>query len=181
MNFKVPLDRVGVVIGPNGVVKRKIEDACEVSLRIDGKSGDIEINSTNPSDPSGLLKAQNVVNAIGRGFSPEKAFMLFSDERFLDIIDLREYLGKSAENIKRIKGRIIGRRGKTWKLIEELSGVNLSIYGHTVAIIGSLGRIEIAKEAVKMLIQGSQHGTVYAFLMGKKRELKRAKIELWEK
>jgi len=150
-------------------------------LAIDGQSGDIDITSTNPNDPSGILKAQNVVTAIGRGFSPEKAFLLFSDDQFLDVMDLREYLGKSVNNIKRIKGRLIGSRGKTWKIIEELCGVHLSVYGHTVAIIGYLGRIEIAKEAIRMIIQGSQHGTVYAFLLSKRRELKKAKIELWEK
>jgi ribosomal RNA assembly protein len=181
INLKIPLDRVGVAIGPNGVVKKQIDKICEVSLAIDGQSGDVGIISTNPNDPSGVLKAQNVVTAVGRGFSPDKAFLLFSDDQFLDIIDLREYLGKSTDAIKRIKGRLIGSKGKTWKLIEELSGVQLSVYGHTVAIIGYLGRIEIAKEAVRMLIQGSQHGTVYAFLLSKRRELKKAKIELWEK
>ena len=168
------------MIGPKGIVKKQIEKNCEVALTIDGENGVVDIAPTNPMDPSGVLRAQNVVNAIGRGFSPEKAFLLFSEDRFIEVIDLRELLGKSTQNIKRIKGRLIGSRGTTWRLIEELTGVRLSIYGHTVAIIGNLGRMEIAKEAIRMLIQGSQHGTVYSFLLAKKRELKKARIELWE-
>ncbi|HJX23316.1 MAG TPA: KH domain-containing protein [Candidatus Bathyarchaeia archaeon] len=180
MNFKIPLDRVGVIIGPKGSTKRKIEENCDVSIKVDGETGDIEVISTSPSDPSGVLNAQNVVNAIGRGFSPEKAFLLFSDERYLEILDLRDYLGKSPENIRRIKARLIGSKGKAWRLMEELSGVDLAIYGHTVAIIGYLGRIGIAKEAIQMIIQGNQHGTVYSFLLNKKREIKKARIQLWE-
>ena len=180
LNVKIPLDRVGVVIGPKGTVKKQIEKSCEVALTIDGETGIVDISSANPADPSGVLRAQNVVNAVGRGFSPEKAYLLFSEDRFLDVIDLRELLGRSPQNIKRIKGRLIGSRGKTWRLIEELTGVRLSVYGHTVAIIGNLGRMEIAKEAITMLIKGSQHGPVYSFLLAKRREMKKARIDLWE-
>ncbi|MCX8171787.1 MAG: hypothetical protein N3E47_07525, partial [Candidatus Bathyarchaeota archaeon] len=52
--------------------------------------------------------------------------------------------------------------------------------GHTVAIIGDVEQVNVAREAINMLINGSQHATVYRFLQRKRQELKRRRLELWE-
>jgi ribosomal RNA assembly protein len=133
-------------------------------------------------DPSTLFKAKDLITAIGRGFSPEHAFRLVRDEEaILDLIDLRSVFGKSEADIKRVQGRIIGMSGKTRRIIEELTDTNVSVYGHTVGIIGTLEQVQIAREAIEMLIKGSMHGTVYRYLHRKRRELKKKKFELWEK
>jgi ribosomal RNA assembly protein len=82
--------------------------------------------------------------------------------------------------MKRLKGRIIGKEGKTRRIIEELTETNVSVYGHTVSIIGNMEQAEVAKEAIRMLIRGSLHQTVYRFLHRKRREFKKKKMELWE-
>jgi ribosomal RNA assembly protein len=89
--------------------------------------------------------------------------------------------GKSEADIKRVKGRIIGMNGKTRGIIEELTDANVAVYGHTVAIIGTMDQLQVAREAIEMLIKGSMHGTVYRFLHRKRRDLKKKKLELWEK
>jgi ribosomal RNA assembly protein len=98
----------------------------------------------------------------------------------LMIIDLREIFGRSDSDIQRVKGRIIGTEGKTRKIIEELSEALISVYGHTISIIGGVEQSEIAREAVNMLIKGSQHATVYKYLQRKRQELKKRRLELWE-
>jgi ribosomal RNA assembly protein len=103
------------------------------------------------------------------------------EEAMLDLIDLRSVFGKSEADIKRVQGRIIGMSGKTRRIIEELTDTNVSVYGHTVGIIGTLEQVQIAREAIEMLIKGSMHGTVYRYLHRKRRELKKKKFELWEK
>jgi len=179
--IKIPRDRIGVLIGPNGYVKRKIENMCGVNLKIDSASGDVEVTlKPETVDPTSLFKAENIVNAIGRGFSPEKAFKLNDDDVLLEVIDLYDYVGKSESNLQRIKGRLIGEKGKTRKITEETTGANISIFGHTVAIIGELDKLAAAKRAIQMLISGSQHSTVYRWLHRKRRELKKAELELWE-
>ena len=97
------------------------------------------------------------------------------------MIDLRAIFGRSESDISRIKGRIIGMNGKTRKIIEELTDTHLAIYGHTVGIIGTFERAEIARNAVQMLIDGSLHHNVYRFLQKKRSELKKQMLELWEK
>ena len=180
---RIPAERVGVLIGPDGVTKKNIEDKLSVKLQIDSQTGDVAIDlSEKASDPSMLFKARDIVTALGRGFSPEHAFRLVrDDEDILDIIDLRTVFGRSEADIKRIKGRIIGMNGKTRRIIEELTGTNLAVYGHTVSIIGSIEQAEVAKEAIQMLVKGSMHATVYRFLHRKRRELKKKMLELWEK
>jgi len=179
---KVPKDRIGALIGPEGRVKEIIEKKLSVELGIDSESGDITI-TLNPDaeDPSILFRAKEVVTAVGRGFSPERAFRLLQDEdAVLQVIDLRESLGRSVSDIQRLKGRIIGKEGKTRRIIEELTEVDVSVHGHTVSMIGGLDHVEIAREAIQMILRGSQHATVYRFLHRKRRELKKKKLELWE-
>jgi len=172
-----------VLIGPNGSVKEQIEKTLGVKLQIDSSTGDvsIELNPEN-NDPSKLFRAKDVVTAIGRGFSPEKAFRLLEDENtILEIIDLRQIFGKSESDMRRVRGRIIGRDGKTRRIIEELTETYISVYGHTVGIIGDFEKAQIAREAIDMLIKGAMHGTVYRYLHRKRREIKKQMLELWEK
>ncbi|MGQ9460046.1 MAG: KH domain-containing protein [Candidatus Bathyarchaeaceae archaeon] len=179
---KVPRDRIGALIGPEGRVKASIEKRLSVELRIDSQSGDVEIiMMPTAQDPTVLFRAKEVVTAIGRGFSPDHAFRLVEDdESVLEVIDLRETVGRSQSEMRRLKGRIIGKEGKTRRIIEELTETNVSVYGHTVSIIGNMEQAEVAKEAIRMLIRGSLHQTVYRFLHRKRREFKKKKMELWE-
>ena len=181
--LKIPRERIGVLIGPNGEIKKYIERTLSVKLEIESETGGVKITLTeNVEDPSLLFKAKDVVNAIGRGFSPELAFRLIRDEEaFLDIIDLRAIFGKSESDIRRVKGRIIGMEGKTRRIIEELTETNVCVYGYTVGLIGDIEQVQAAREAIQMLIRGSLHSTVYRFLHRKRRELKKRKLELWEK
>lgn len=177
---KIPKERIGVLIGPNGSVRQLIERRLSVKLQIDSNSGDVTIVlSKDVNDPSYLFKAKDVVMAIGRGFSPEHTFRLL-DDNILGIIDLRDIFGRSQSDITRIKGRIIGKEGKTRRIIEEMTGAGVSVYGHTVSIIGNIEQVEVAREAIKLLIKGSQHKTVYRFLQRKRHELKMRSLELWE-
>ena len=85
-----------------------------------------------------------IITAIGRGFSPERALTLIQGENALHIIDLREFTGKSSSNIERIKGRIIGEGGKARRNMENLTGALISVYGKTVSIIGDTNQLRLA-------------------------------------
>jgi ribosomal RNA assembly protein len=182
MFVKIPKDRVGILIGPEGKVKKYIEEKLEVKVEIDTEGSVTIVLVEAAKDPSLLLKAKDVVTAIGRGFPPETAFRLIRNEDdIFDMIDLRVIFGRSESDIKRIKGRIIGAEGKTRKLIEELTEADVVVYGHTVGIIGSFEESDAARNAVQMIIDGCEHHTVYNYLQKKRTELKKQKLQLWEK
>jgi ribosomal RNA assembly protein len=183
MFVRIPKERVGVLVGPDGKVKQRIEEKFMVELQIESESGGVTIVlSQKANDPSLLFKAKDTVTAIGRGFSPEHAFRLLRNEdAIFDFIDLRVIFGRSESDIKRVKGRVIGANGKTRKLIEELTDASVVVYGHTIGFIGTFEQVDVARNAVQMLIDGSQHHTVYKYLQRKRSEFKKQKLELWEK
>ncbi len=184
MNFhqvvKVPDDRIGVIIGKDGRVKDEIEDKCEVLIQIDSESGNVIISPRDSAPIEQAFKAVEIVSAISRGFSPERSYRLLAEDVILQIVDLNEYVGRSHNQIARLKGRIIGEGGKSRKTIEDLTGTNISIYRHTVGIIGNFEDIKLASDAILHLIKGSSHKTVYNFLQDKRRRTKIDKLYLWE-
>ena len=166
----IPKDRVGVLIGKDGETKKTIEKISQMHLEIDSEEGDVSFNEQEAKDPLIPLKVEDVIRAIGRGFSPEDAFRLFGEETELFIFDIYDYVGKKESHLIRMKSRIIGREGKTKRVIEGLTGGILAIYGHTVAVIADFESIDIAKKAIDMLLSGSEHPTVYRYL---EREMKK--------
>jgi len=174
---RIPLERVGVIIGPSGETKVRLEKLTGVQTRIDSEAGEVWIDDTNPKDPLMPLKTEEIVRAIARGFSPAHAFKLVGDDMYLYVFDIHEYVGKDKEDIRRVSARVIGSEGKTRRLIEELTGCILSVYGHTVGIIGDLDSIETGKRACDMLLSGSEHSAVYRFLEGQRRKAKLARRE----
>jgi ribosomal RNA assembly protein len=176
--LRIPLDRVGVLIGKKGETKTRIEESCGVTLAVDGETGEVTLRSTSvEGDP---FRAGNVVEAIARGFSPPRALKLLDPEIGLEILDLRNYAGKSENNLERIKGRIIGLHGKSRRVIEELTKCDVSVYGKTVAIIGDPDRLRLAKDAIEKLASGSQHKSVYNMLQRERTKRKMERILLWE-
>ncbi len=180
---RIPKERVGVLIGPEGKVKHDIEERLKVKLEIESEGGGVEIIlPENAPDPTIIFRAKDVITAIGRGFSPDEAFRLIRNEdAVFDFTDLRTIFGRSESDIRRVKSRIIGMNGKTRRTIEELTEADMVVYGHTVGFIGTFEQVDAARNAVQMIIQGSEHHTVYAFLQKKRRELKKQELELWEK
>jgi ribosomal RNA assembly protein len=171
--LKIPRERVGVVIGKNGITKDEIENLTKTNIEVDSETGSVAISPTESTeDPLAVWKSRYIVKAIGRGFNPEVSVKLMDDETILEIINLPDYVGKSKKAILRQKARIIGKEGRTKDIITDMTGVDISIYGKTVAIIGDMEAIHIAKEAVEMILNGVRHKTVYSFLEKKSRDMK---------
>ena len=179
----IPHERIGVVLGREGATKTEIEQAFKVKLTISSDSGTIEVvPSEDNDDPSTILRARDVVTAIGRGFAPDRAMTLLDDDTVLDVIDLRELFGKNESDINRMKGRVIGSEGKMRRLLEEMTDAKVSVYGSTISMIGEFEEVSAARQAIEMLLKGKQHSSVYKFLRRIKSESKKRKtLELWEK
>ncbi len=167
---KIPNDRVGALIGKGGETRKNLESVLHVTLDIDSQSGSITIE--NKDDTLAEITSIDVIKAIGRGFSPERAKKLLEDEDMvLDIIDITD-VADTPEKLARIRGRIIGRDGKSREQIENMTGTYLSVYGKTVAIIGMPEQMNEAHTAVSMLLNGSEHTTVFNYLDKKRKEAK---------
>jgi ribosomal RNA assembly protein len=175
-HVKIPQDRIGVLVGEGGETMREIERRSEVRLDIDSENGSVRIEMTG--DPVSGLKGPDIVRAIGRGFAAEEALELLEDEMMMfDLIDIKR-ASRNENDLKRQKGRLIGKDGRTRELMEELTGTTVVIYGSTMGVIGMPKQVEIVRAAAEMLLDGAPHGSVYSFLERKRREeLKRGGME----
>lgn len=171
--LRVPKNRVAVIIGKEGSIKKEIEEATKTKLNIDSKEGDVFISG---EEALGLYTAREIVNAIGRGFNPDIARLLLKPDYIFEVVDLSEFTGKSKDAMVRLKGRVIGKEGKSRKLIEELTECNISVFGKTISIIGLPERAANVRRAVESLLRGSTHANVYKWLETRRRELKRRAI-----
>ncbi len=143
------------------IVKRnlkKIEEKTKTKIKISEE--DIAKIS---GEALNVWKAKDILIAIGRGFSPMKSFELLDEETSLEIINLKK-LVTGRKNIKRTKGRIIGKEGKCKKNIEEITNSKISIQDKTISIISDSKNIPNIRKGMGMLINGSKHGKVYKYL-----------------
>lgn len=168
MSAKIPQERIAVLIGPKGSHRSRTEKETGTKVAIDSESGEVTITG---EDAIAVMSACEYVKAIGRGFSPQRAKKLLTEGYYLLIVDIRDFVGRSKKRIPVVRGRIIGRRGRVRELIEEYSGVMVSVMGNTVALIGTEEEIDIARVALDMLLHGAEHHSIFSYLEKKRRDL----------
>ncbi len=163
--IRIPKSRIAVLIGSEGQTKKDVESATKCTLEIDSKEGDVGIEG---EDGLNCFMAKDIVRAIGRGFNPEFALLLTKPEYSLEVIDLSEGF-KSKNALLRIKGRVIGSKGKTRTVLEKTMQVRISVFGKTISIIGEVERVMACKQAIEMILDGSPHSSVYRWLEKKEK------------
>jgi len=175
--LKIPKERVAVLIGKQGNVKKQIETSTASMLHIDSEEGEVKLIGT---EAMGLYTAREIVRAVGRGFNPDIAMLLLKQDYGLEQININDF-AETANDLKRLKGRVIGEEGKSRRLIEELTGCYLSVYGKTVCILGNLEWLPSARRAIESLLSGSPHSSVYHWLEKRKKELRRRELtgDVW--
>lgn len=167
---RIPQDRVAVLIGAKGVTKRKIQKITGIRFSVDSDGLVLIDDETKSPDPLMVLKTADVIRAVGRGFSPERALRLIEDDEFLEIFDLKDYCND--KQMKRVRGRLIGVDGKTRRIIEDLTGVYMNVHGNTISLIGNSVSLPIARHAVEMILNGSEHSSVYSYLESQRPRLR---------
>ncbi|MFO7678379.1 MAG: KH domain-containing protein [Thermoplasmatota archaeon] len=172
--IKIPKQRIGVLIGQNGETKKEIETRSKTNLLINSEEGEITIDDHQSPEPLLSYIVEDVIRAIGRGFSPEHALQLFHEDLEFFLFNLHDYIGKKNTHIRRIKSRVIGTEGKTKRTLEHLTSSHISIYGHTIGIIADFQTMDILKKAIDMLITGSKHASVYRYI---EREMKKIRLQ----
>ncbi|MDY6773970.1 MAG: KH domain-containing protein, partial [Candidatus Nanohaloarchaea archaeon] len=111
-HLRIPEERVSVLIGEDGETLEEVQELTGTEIEVE--DGKVEIEG----DPLEEIRAFNIVKAIGRGFSPERALRLLEDNTDLCVIDVSEFA--PTDNAKeRLKGRVIGRDGETRAKIEK--------------------------------------------------------------
>ena len=153
-------ERIPVIIGKEGSMKKKIEEKFHCSLAINSETGELTIQSENTLD---TFLLQIIVTAINNGHNPEHALLLEDENMVFDSIDVKAMI-KDHKRLKIVMGRIIGKNGSTRKTIEEITKCHISVSDHIVSIIGPYENVQLVHEALEMLISGGSHKSFYSYL-----------------
>ena len=173
--LRIPKERVPVLIGTKGAMKKRLESELSVELKVDSEEGDVQIFG---EDALFLLSAREIVRAIGRGFNPDVALLLVKSDFALELIDLKDYSGSKKALIRK-RGRVIGEGGKARRTIEELTDTHISVYGKTIGIIGRVEDAGAARRAAEALLGQATHSAVYKQLEQRRAKIRRDKA-LWK-
>ncbi len=166
--LRIPRERIAVLIGKDGEIKKEIEEKTKTKIEIDSESGEIAITG---KDGLHIFDAKEVILAIGRGFNPRIAILLLKGDYVFELINIKDFANSKNTEL-RLKGRVIGAEGKSRNTIEDLTECNISVYGKTIAIIGQPESASNAKQAIVNLLNGATHASVFGWLERKRKMMK---------
>lgn len=134
-----------------------LEKKLNIELSI--KGGKVTMHSENPIDE---YEAFIVLDAINFGFSAKKALLIKEQEMQFRIINIKNFTKK--KNLKQVRARVIGTKGKTKKTIEHITNCHLVIKDNEIGLIGETESIEELITALTNLIKGSKQSNTYRYL-----------------
>mgnify|MGYP001618143340 FL=1 len=137
--------------------KLELENNLKIKLFIKGRN--LTLSGNNEIDE---YFASRVLQAFDYRFLIEDALLLKSEEYDFKIINIKSHTNR--KNLGVIRGRIIGTKGKTLKVLGDLTGCEFAVKDNEVVIIGLSERIHEAEKAIISLIKGRKQGNVYANL-----------------
>jgi len=135
---------------------KKLSKVLEVTLTNRGKELYLE------GSPENEYLAEKVIDAINFGFAINKALLIKKEDLMFEVLNIKDHTNR--KDLERIRGRIIGKAGKTLKTLSDLSKCFIEINENNVGIIGLPESIQIAQEALISIIKGSKQSNVYAHL-----------------
>jgi len=145
--------------------KEALEKKLKIAIKIKGKQVSIEGPAVNEYEASMIIKAMEF------GFSARKALLLQNENMIFRKISIKDFTRK--KNLKEVRGRIIGKEGKTKRTIENISDCDIEVYDNELGVICQAEEIEEVTTAITNLIRGTKQANVYSFLEKMNKEKKK--------
>ncbi|MEM2933039.1 MAG: KH domain-containing protein [Candidatus Pacearchaeota archaeon] len=114
------------------------------------------------------FELMNMLDAWALCFKKE-AFLLEDPDWLFEKINLRSMIRPA--RLKTVRARIIGKKGKTKRVLQELTNCYFIISKNHIGIIGKQENMHVAKRAIERLIRGKRHEAVYSALQREAREI----------
>ncbi len=135
--------------------KEEIEKKLQISIEFKGNS------LTMNGEPVNEYVAHLVFEAIDFGFTVKQSLVLADEEMTFQKVRIKDH---TKRNLKDVRARLIGTKGKTKRVIEDVSKCKIIIQESEVGIIGDVESVENASNAIINLIKGSKQSNMYAYL-----------------
>lgn len=154
----IPERQVGRLLGKGGKTLRLVEKMGQVHLDV-GDDGTVKVRG---ADSIKVMKAAEVVQALGFGFHKGDALELFQRNCQMLVLELSDVL--EASQMERLVGRVIGRQGKVKKHLENRLDVHVQVTDEKVAAIGTPTRLQVLREVLERILGGATHASAYKHL-----------------
>lgn len=142
------------------IIKNKNRLEKELNIIIETRGKEVYISGKAEEE----YIAEKIIEALDFGFPFASALDIKKDDFIFEILNIKECTPK--KNFEVIRGRIIGKEGRTLKTISDLSECHIELTGNKLGIIGHSENIRTVEEACKLLIRGTKQAHVYAYLEG---------------
>ena len=105
---------------------------------------------------------EEIIRALEFGFEIDDALLLLEEDYELKFVNIKEHTKR--RNLKDVRSRVIGRRGKAIRTIENLTNSRMVVNENEIGLILNNDSAEMTLQAIESLIQGSKHGNIYSYL-----------------
>lgn len=149
---------------PKRIIKNRKKLEKKLGIKIRGRGKEITIHGS----PENEYVAEKVIGALEFGFPFSVALLIEEQDFMFEAFNIKDYTRR--KDLEKVRARIIGKKGKTLRTLQELTKCHFEIKGNQVGIVGEPEYMRIATEAMISLIRGAKHANVYSFL--EKRQVK---------
>jgi len=139
------------------VIKYKKELETKLNIKITNRGKEVNIDGS----PEDEYLAEKIIDAINFGFPIQTALTILEEKTF-EILNIKDFTTK--KDLAKVRGRIIGKQGKSFSTLNQLTKCEFKIKDNKVGIIGDIENIEQAIEAIESISRGTKHSHVYAML-----------------
>lgn len=136
--------------------RERLQEELRVKIENRGKEVKIEGNAEDE------YVAEKVVEALEFGFPFATALLLKEEDFMFEVLNIKTYTKRP--DMETVRARIIGKDGKTLKILTDLTQCHFELKVNQVGIIGDVEHIRNAQEGLISLIRGAKQANVYTFL-----------------
>ena len=106
--------------------------------------------------------ASPIIEAVNKGFDTDTALLLRDENYIFECINIKALTRRT--DLYQVRARIIGKKGKTLRVLNDLTDCNIILHENQVFIIGPSEKIKDAINGLRKLIQGSKQSSTYSYL-----------------
>ena len=140
------------------IIKNREKLEALLAVKIENRGKEVKLIG----EPEDEYVASKVIGALEFGFPFSIALLIKDEDMMFEVLNIKDYTHR--KDLSQIRARIIGKNGKTLKILNDLTKCNFELKLNQVGIIGDVEYIKNAQEALVSLIRGSKQANVYSFL-----------------